>query len=69
MGQIAGRHLRTMLSVAGEESPGENLEGPETELRVCTSSYRLLMYCYLIKSYNHPERITKEKGSISLFYR
>lgn len=29
----AGRHLRMVLSIAGEESQGEDLEGPEIGLK------------------------------------
>lgn len=48
-----GRHLRMMLSIAGEESQGENLEGPEIGLR----SLDFILWAHdvllLFKSYNH----------------
>lgn len=43
----AGRHLRMMLNIAGEESQGENLEGPEIGLRSLDFILGLLMYYYL----------------------
>lgn len=66
MWQMAGRHLRMMLSIAGEESQSENLEGPEIGLR----SLDFILWALdvlLFKSYNHLKGL--QKKNISPFYR
>lgn len=56
----AGRHLRMVLSIAGEESQGEDLEGPEIGLR----SLDFILWALdvlLFKFYNHLKGLQKEK--------